>query len=111
MDPPIARATGAIAGLSPNGPQILEQDWHGSRDNWFDAFQNYLSIKKANIRAPIVPKRKYDEVLQHELLVKTQSWKKDSGRVFNPYYLDHSVSQSKCRGCKSIVQAYNKKPI
>lgn len=54
------------------------QNWHESRDNWFEAFNHYLSNKKAKIRAPIIPKRKYDEVLQHELLVKTQEWKKNS---------------------------------
>ena len=62
-----------------SGTRIPKQDWHGSRDNWYDAFQNYLSNKEANIRAPIIPARKFDEVLHHELLVKTQSWKKDSG--------------------------------
>ena len=54
------------------------ENWHESRDNWFEAFNHYLSNKKSRIRAPIIPKRKYDEVLQHELLVKTQEWKKDS---------------------------------
>ena len=63
-----------------SGIRIPEQDWQGSRDNWYDAFQNYLSIKHAKIRAPIIPARKFDEVLHHELLVKTQSWKKNSGK-------------------------------
>ena len=47
-------------------------DWQASRDNWFNAFEDYLSNKKAGIRAPIIPKRKYDDIIHHELLVNTQ---------------------------------------
>ena len=49
------------------------ENWHESRDRFSDAFNYYLSNKKANQRVAIISKYKYDHVLHHELLVKIQA--------------------------------------